>query len=75
MAKRARHPINTELRGAIGHSGLQHQEVAKRALMTPVRLSQVITGARRATREEKDNLARVLSRSVSALFLKDDPPG
>jgi plasmid maintenance system antidote protein VapI len=64
--------MNESIRDIIKTKGRRHDWLAEQIGITPVRLSQLLSGERRWRVEEAMKLAEVLDEPMDRLFLPDD---
>ena len=69
-------PLNVALKAALFATGRSQRTIARRARMSPVRLSMIVRGHVTASEIEQKRLARVLDMPREALFANptSDPP-
>ena len=63
---------NVALKMALFATGRDQQDLAKRARVSPQKLSHVIHGRREFDAKERERLARVLGKSQDELFPSDE---
>lgn len=67
-------PPNVPLRVAIAATGERQKDVARRARITPWRLSRIVWQDATATPAERARLSRILKKPVEELFVAEATP-